>query len=209
MKELIQIQKTLKAPKGQFNKFGNYKYRSCEDILEALKPLLYENKCTLIINDDIVSVGSRVYVKATVILKNESGEEISTTAFAREEETKKGMDSSQITGSTSSYARKYALNGMFCIDDTKDSDSYESDKNEKQVKQPTKPTETPQKKSLPRDKFDEITLMAWIYKKELEAKDKGVRFSSYGLLESSYALTKEEINEITANYQEYKTNNNL
>ena len=123
MKELIQIQKTLKAPKGQFNKFGNYKYRSCEDILEALKPLLYENKCTLIINDDIVSVGSRVYVKATVILKNETGEEISTTAFAREEETKKGMDSSQITGSTSSYARKYALNGMFCIDDTKDSDT--------------------------------------------------------------------------------------
>ena len=123
MKELIQIQKTLKAPKGQLNKFGNYKYRSCEDILEALKPLLYENKCVLTINDDIVSVGNRVYVKATVTLKNESGEEISTTAFAREEETKKGMDSSQITGSTSSYARKYALNGMFCIDDTKDSDT--------------------------------------------------------------------------------------
>ena len=132
MKELINIQKTLKAPKGQFNKFGNYKYRSCEDILEALKPLLYENKCTLIINDDIVSVGSRVYVKATVILKNETGEEISTTAFAREEETKKGMDSSQITGSTSSYARKYALNGMFCIDDTKDSDTTNTgDKPEK------------------------------------------------------------------------------
>ena len=123
MKELIDIQKTLKAPKGQLNKFGNYKYRSCEDILEALKPLLYENKCVLTINDDIVSVGNRVYVKATVILKNETGEEISTTAFAREEETKKGMDSSQITGSTSSYARKYALNGMFCIDDTKDSDA--------------------------------------------------------------------------------------
>lgn len=123
MKELIIIQNKLKAPKGQLNKFGNYKYRSCEDILEALKPLLYENKCVLTINDDIVSVGSRVYVKATVILKNESGEEISTTAFAREEETKKGLDSSQITGSTSSYARKYALNGMFCIDDTKDSDT--------------------------------------------------------------------------------------
>ena len=122
MKELIDIQKTLKAPKGQLNKFGNYKYRSCEDILEALKPLLYENKCVLTINDDIVSVGNRVYVKATVTLKNGT-EEISTTAFAREEETKKGMDSSQITGSTSSYARKYALNGMFCIDDTKDSDA--------------------------------------------------------------------------------------
>ena len=113
----------MELKQGQLNKFGNYKYRSCEDILEALKPLLYENKCVLTINDDIVSVGNRVYVKATVILKNESGEEISTTAFAREEETKKGMDSSQITGSTSSYARKHALNGMFCIDDTKDSDA--------------------------------------------------------------------------------------
>ena len=132
MKELINIQKNLKAPKGQLNKFGNYKYRSCEDILEALKPLLYENKCVLTINDDIVSVGNRVYVKATVILKNESGEEISTNAFAREEETKKGLDSSQITGSTSSYARKYALNGMFCIDDTKDSDTTNTgDKPEK------------------------------------------------------------------------------
>lgn len=117
---LARIQKSLKAPKGQFNKFGNYKYRSCEDILEALKPLL--SPCVLTINDDVCQVGDRIYIKATatLALKDES---ISTTAFAREELSKKGMDSSQLTGSTSSYARKYALNGLFCIDDNKDSDS--------------------------------------------------------------------------------------
>lgn len=123
MKELIEIQYKLKAPKKQFNSFGKYKYRSCEDILEALKPLLYEHKCELTMADDIVFVGTRIYVKATVTLRNEGGETVSTTAFAREEESKKGMDGSQVTGTASSYARKYALNGMFCIDDTKDSDA--------------------------------------------------------------------------------------
>ena len=123
MKELIEIQNKLKAPKGQWNSFGKYKYRSCEDILEALKPILYEQKCQLTISDDVVLVGNRIYVKAVVSLKNESGEEVITTGFAREEETKKGMDGSQVTGASSSYARKYALNGMFCIDDTKDSDT--------------------------------------------------------------------------------------
>ena len=123
MKELIEIQSRLKAPKGQYNKFGKYKYRSCEDILEALKPLLYENRCELTLSDEMVPVGNRIYVKATSTLKNEAGETVTTTAFAREEETKKGMDASQVTGAASSYARKYALNGMFCIDDTKDSDS--------------------------------------------------------------------------------------
>lgn len=123
MKELIEIQHRLKAPKGQYNSFGKYKYRSCEDILEALKPLLYEYKCALSITDDMLLVGDRIYVKSTVTLRNESGEEVVTSAFAREEETKKGMDGSQITGAASSYARKYALNGMFCIDDTKDSDT--------------------------------------------------------------------------------------
>lgn len=122
MKELIEIQYNLKAPKGQWNNFGKYKYRSCEDILEVLKPLLYEHKCELTIADDMVLVGTRIYVKATVTLKNENGEIVSTTAYAREEESKKGMDGSQVTGAASSYARKYALNGMFCIDDTKDCD---------------------------------------------------------------------------------------
>lgn len=117
---LARIQKELKAPKGQFNKFGNYKYRSCEDILEAVKPLL--EPCALTLDDDIVSIGSRIYVKATATLRLGS-HTLSSSAFAREEENKKGMDSAQLTGSCSSYARKYALNGLFCIDDTKDSDS--------------------------------------------------------------------------------------
>lgn len=123
MKELITIQSELKAPKTQFNKFGGYKYRKAEDILEAVKPLLAKQKCTLIITDDIVLVGNRIYVKATATIKNEKGECETSTGWAREEETKKGMDGSQITGASSSYARKYALNGLFAIDDNADSDA--------------------------------------------------------------------------------------
>ena len=123
MKELISIQSELKAPKSQFNKFGGYRYRKAEDILEAVKPLLNKQKCTLIITDDIVLIGNRIYVKATATIKNEKGECETTTGWAREEETKKGMDGSQITGASSSYARKYALNGLFAIDDNADSDT--------------------------------------------------------------------------------------
>lgn len=123
--KLTSIQVNLKAPKCQENKFGGYKYRSCEDILEALKPKLQENKVTMFITDSIEQVGNRVYIKATITLVNiEKPEEtIVTTAFAREEESKKGMDNSQLTGASSSYARKYALNAMFAIDDTKDPDN--------------------------------------------------------------------------------------
>lgn len=123
MKELIAIQSELKAPKSQFNKFGGYKYRKAEDILEAVKPLLNKQKCTLTITDDIVMVGNRIYVKATATIKNEKGECETTNGWAREEESKKGMDGSQITGTSSSYARKYALNGLFAIDDNADSDT--------------------------------------------------------------------------------------
>lgn len=123
MKELIAIQSELKAPKSQFNKFGGYKYRKAEDILEAVKPLLAKQKCTLIITDDVILIGNRIYVKATATIKNEKGECETTTGWAREEETKKGMDGSQITGASSSYARKYALNGLFAIDDNADSDT--------------------------------------------------------------------------------------
>lgn len=123
MKELIAIQSELKAPKSQFNKFGGYKYRKAEDILEAVKPLLNKQKCTLTITDDVVLIGNRIYVKATATIKNEKGECETTTGWAREEETKKGMDGSQITGASSSYARKYALNGLFAIDDNADSDT--------------------------------------------------------------------------------------
>ena len=123
MEELIAIQSELKAPKSQFNKFGGYKYRKAEDILEAVKPLLNKQKCTLTITDDIEMVGNRIYVKATATIKNKKGEFETTTGWAREEESKKGMDGSQITGASSSYARKYALNGLFAIDDNADSDT--------------------------------------------------------------------------------------
>lgn len=142
MKELIAIQSELKAPKSQFNKFGGYKYRKAEDILEAVKPLLNKQKCTLTITDDIVMVGNRIYVKATATIKNEKGECETTTGWAREEETKKGMDGSQITGASSSYARKYALNGLFAIDDNADSDTtndgqHQAAQQQTQTQQPT------------------------------------------------------------------------
>lgn len=120
--KLSNIQFELKSPKSQYNSFGKYKYRNQEDILESVKPLLNQYKLCMSVSDDIVEVGGRIYVKATVRIYNDTCEEI-TTAFAREEENKKGMDSAQLTGATSSYARKYALNGMFLIDDTKDSDA--------------------------------------------------------------------------------------
>ncbi len=126
MKELVEIQNKLNAPKGQYNNFGKYKYRSCEDILAAVKPLLHEYGCTLVISDDVVMVGNRIYIKATASLTNSSNETVTTTAFAREEEHKKGMDGSQVTGAASSYARKYALNGLFAIDDTKDADGLDN-----------------------------------------------------------------------------------
>lgn len=122
--KLQKIQVELKAPKGQLNKFGNYRYRSCEDIVEALKPLLEETKCSLILGDVLEVIGDRYYVKATaMLLDSESDDTLANTAYAREEETKKGQDASQITGSASSYARKYALNGLLAIDDTKDADA--------------------------------------------------------------------------------------
>jgi len=123
--KLNKIQQNLKAPKNQYNKFANFNYRSCEDVLEAVKPLLGD--CVLIIKDEIVLIGNRYYVKAIAALKDKNGE-IEVSAYARETEHKKGMDESQITGATSSYARKYALNGLFAIDDTKDEDTKDNTK---------------------------------------------------------------------------------
>ena len=119
--KLVIVQQELKAPKGQYNSFGKYNYRSCEDILEAVKPILKKLELTLTLNDELVLVGDRYYVKATATLRD-SKTGIQNTAYAREEETKKGMDGSQITGASSSYARKYCLNGLLLIDDVKDSD---------------------------------------------------------------------------------------
>lgn len=121
--KLLKIQSELKAPKGQYNSFGKYYYRSCEDILEAVKPLCAKNNAVLKISDEIVEVGGRCYVRATATLTDvETAEKETNTAFAREDENKKGMDGSQITGASSSYARKYCLSGLFAIDDTKDAD---------------------------------------------------------------------------------------
>lgn len=135
---LIDIQSRLKAPKNQNNNFGHYRYRSAEDILEAVKPLLKENGCTLTISDDIVVVGQRIYVKATTELCN-GKDSVKTTAYAREEDNKKGMDASQVTGAASSYARKYALNGLFCIDDTKDADALNNSPEYTQKGAPSQP----------------------------------------------------------------------
>ena len=122
-KKLIEVQNKLKAPKSQYNSFGKYNYRNAEDILEAVKPVLIEFGATLFIKDEIVLIGDRFYVKATTTFVDiESGNTIEASALARESEEKKGMDSAQVTGATSSYARKYALNGLFLIDDTKDND---------------------------------------------------------------------------------------
>ena len=126
MSILQQIQSELKAPKGQKNNFGNYSYRSAEDILSAVKPLLQKHEVSLIISDDIVGVEGRVYVQATATLwlsDKDCDPLARSTGFAREALTKKGMDDAQITGSASSYARKYALNGLLCIDDTRDPDA--------------------------------------------------------------------------------------
>ena len=122
--KLMNIQYELKCNKSQYNSFGRYAYRSSEDILEAVKPLLYKYKATLVINDDIVLIGDRFYVKATSKITDiETGECVESTAFAREDESQKGMSSAQVTGSVSSYARKYSMNALFAIDDNKDADS--------------------------------------------------------------------------------------
>jgi hypothetical protein len=122
--KLSGIQGSLKAPKGQTNKFGGYNYRSAEDILNAVKPLLAEWGCSLVVSDNIQEIAGRVYVQAiATLLDNDSENMLVSHAFAREAESKKGMDEAQITGSASSYARKYALNGLFAIDDTKDPDA--------------------------------------------------------------------------------------
>ena len=144
VEKLLSVQTELKAPKGQYNSFGKYKYRSCEDILEAVKPLLAKYKSSITVSDDLVQIGNRIYVKATArFLDAEvAGLSIENTAFAREPDTKKGMDESQITGTASSYARKYALNGLLLIDDTKDADTDENrNEREGRAKNQTAPVE--------------------------------------------------------------------
>ena len=142
MKHLIAIQSKLKATKGRWNSFGKYHYRSCEDILESVKPLCAEEGCILLIADEMVLVGERYYIKATATLKTPEAE-FTTTGYARESDDKKGMDQSQITGTASSYARKYALNGLFCIDDNKDADTDEYQHEKKSREANAKPVSKP------------------------------------------------------------------
>lgn len=171
-KKLLAIQTELKAPKNQFNKFGNYKYRNCEDILEGVKPLLKQNNVTIMIHDEVEFIHDRYYIKAIVnFIDIETGEKISTSAFAREEESKKGMDGSQVTGASSSYARKYALNGLLAIDDAKDSDTTNTgkDKDNKKTTEPKK--ETDFKKEI-------VSILIALYGKD-KAQDKLLEHTSF------------------------------
>ena len=176
-KALAKIQLTLKAPKNQFNKFGNYSYRSCEDILEAVKPLLKD--LTLTITDDIYPVGDRYYVKSTAILSDGSSE-IKAHAFAREAAGKKGMDAAQVTGAASSYARKYALNGLFAIDDEKDADTKDNTEKKtpaykkKTVSERAKERAETEKDTAWRDKKATPNQLAWVDKRL-----KAVKYTDY------------------------------
>jgi len=225
--KLLNIQAELRAPKNQYNSFGKYNYRSCEDILEGLKPLLTKYKATLIIDDEIVQIGDRYYVKATATLIDVEGEGslqkgrecISSTSFAREDEKKTGMDLSQLTGSTSSYARKYALNGLFCIDDTKDSDATnehkgEQPKQDKKAKQETK-KETNQDEnkqaiednSLASEKASEkqLNLIYKLVKEKNYSSESMAKYISEAFgKKSSKELTKKEASELIKMLNEMK-----
>lgn len=193
--KLSHIQNELKAPKNQFNKFGNYKYRSCEDILEALKPLCAKYKATLIIYDEIVMIGDRYYVKAMAKLYDqETTDYIEAYAFARESQAKKGMDDSQVTGATSSYARKYALNGLFNIDDTKDFDTNEVHQQSNQKQGNTQPKQQPQQQD-----FEQANLMANIDNCLKKLKELGVDINSKGSIDfiNKYNNNLHDINIMT------------
>lgn len=179
--KLLNIQNELKAPKNQFNKFGNYKYRNAEDILEAVKPICLKYKAVINVKDTIKQVGDRYYVEATAYITDveKPAEYIENQAYAREEESKKGMDSSQVTGATSSYARKYALNGLLCIDDTKDTDSEEYQKSEKK-----EVMITDSQKELIISKFDKEDIKTY-----LEELNKS-KLSELTILEASTLIKK-------------------
>lgn len=192
--KLGKIQSQLKAPKNQYNAFGKYSYRSCEDILEALKPLLAETKTILTIADDIVQITDRYYIKATATLVDiETGEKIETSAWAREEENKKGMDASQITGSASSYARKYALNGLFCIDDTKDSDATNTNTTQGEISPSTKQNNNVRNKPATQKQLNLIFKICNDNNIDKETA-KGLLKEQYGV-ESTKGLTKDQASQ--------------
>lgn len=195
--KLCRVQAALKAPKNQRNNFGNYNYRSCEDILEAVKPLLAREGLVLTITDSIEMVGNRYYVKATATV-TDGEKSISATAYAREAEGRKGMDEAQVTGSSSSYSRKYALNGLFCIDDTKDADTMDN-------------TATPAPKAKPKAKAepkpDKNALLKQIAegakKHSISADDMKTIMKRQYNKETSKELTDEETADLAANFEKY------
>ena len=179
---LVEIQKKLKAPKDLYNKFGNYKYRSAESILEAVKPLLAENGVLLTITDEIVMIGNRYYVKSTATAQKD-GETMCGIGYAREDDSKKGMDGSQVTGASSSYARKYALNGLFLIDDTKDvdTDEYRNQQESAAKKAQPKPSQPqPEKQSQPQQQ--QINFREFDSETELVAEQDMLKCNSYAEL---------------------------
>lgn len=178
---LAKVQQQLKAPKNQRNNYGGYNYRSCEDILEAVKPLLGALSLSLLINDEIVLIGERYYVKATATIYDYKGNYVSNSGYAREELTRKGMDSAQITGAASSYARKYALNGLFAIDDTKDVDALNNGEEDKPKKTTaTKQTTITAKQALAElakvNSVEELKLAFTRLPQELRANDSVIEF---------------------------------
>jgi hypothetical protein len=193
--KLSNIQAELKAPKGQDNTFGHYKYRSCEDILEAVKPLCIKNKVVLTISDTLEHIGDRYYIQANATLtdieniENVTNKYVGSLAYAREEETKKGMDGSQITGTASSYARKYALNGLFCIDDTKDADTDAYKKQQDKGKAAT----------VTDEEYDEA-----FYKQNDLVTDKEVQMLRKMLQQSTPELTLKNINGVLSKYNKFK-----
>ena len=191
--KIIEIQKKLKAPKNQYNSFGKYSYRSCEDILEALKPLLAEQNLILTLSDEIIEISGRFYVKATATI-TDGVNQISNSAYAREELEKKGMDGSQITGASSSYARKYALNGLFLIDDTKDSDYTNNGNGSSQTKNITNDKKV----------YSDEQLANWYKKIEQNPKmikdwDKTLRFFKNSNYFQKVSLLKQKYSKSTDN----------
>lgn len=188
--ELVEIQNRLNAPKNQFNKFGNFNYRNAEDILEALKPLLKEYRCYVKTSDKIVFIGTRFYIKAKAMIVNSKGESESATAYAREPEIQKGMNEAQITGSSSSYARKYALNGLFAIDDARDPDNQDN-RQEGKGKVTDKKTATKGKGFTGKlDSSKPATLNQMNLIKKLSEQHKFELQDSYGMQEASDLISE-------------------
>lgn len=202
--KLMNIQSELKAPKSQYNSFGKYKYRNLEDILEALKPLLAKYKAIINISDEIELAGDRYYVKATARIFDieKSNEYVESTAYAREDENKKGMDLSQLSGSTSSYARKYALNGLFAIDDTKDADTTNTQGKEENYK-PNQPHKSNAKESNNISEGQIKRLYAIGYSKGLDANKINAQVKTK-FNKDVKDLTKAEYDTVCKGYENMK-----